>query len=549
MKRSGEYLAKLTRRNGKPHRRGFILVVVTIVILLLSLAAYTYSGTMLVEYEAAAMHGRDVEARLHAESAIEFVATRILERDDDPTVDLYHDPAYFRGQTLFQSEVPRGQARFSIVTPDDTGTSTTGARFGLGNENAKYNLNKLVELDEDDDDLTDPLETLSYIPGMTEDIASAIMDWIDSDDERRVGGAETLDYQALAIAYAARNGPMESIDELLQIQGVTPQLFYGEDANRNGVLDPNENDGDASAPMDNADDVLDGGFVDYLTVTSQERNTMPDGEQKIDLNQGLMTELFDAVEAEFDTEAAKFIVAFRLTGSNDAALATTQSLTVDQEEAAGAIGKAVAGDVDGVVTRAGLDLTQTAIFSFRSIYDLIDAEVSIEVDGVPVTLTSPWTSNPGSLLSEMPELEQMLSVGDDAVLTGRINVNQARYAVLMTLPGMTETMATNIDGSRPPVMAEGGASSILQNRITPAWLLAEGLIDLETLRAIGPYLTTGGDVFRFQAVGHYDQGGPTTRLEAIIDATQSPPRIVFARDLSSLGRGFHPSVFTESGSQ
>jgi len=527
------------------HRRGgFILIVVTIVILLLSLAAYTYSGTMLVEYEAAAMHGRDVEARMHAESAIEFAAIRIAEKDADPTIDLFHDPATFRGVALFDISVPRAQARFSIVTPDDTGTATGGVRFGLGNENAKYHLNQLIELDEDDDELTDPLLTLSYIPGMTEDIASAILDWIDSDDDRRLGGAETPDYQALAIPYEARNGPMESIDELLQVQGVTPQLFYGEDANRNGVLDPNENDGDASPPFDNADGVLDLGFVDYLTVTSLERNTNADGEEKIDLNQGLMTELFDAIELELGEEAAQFIVAYRLFGSTDAALATEQSLTVDQEEAANAIGKAVAGDVEGTVTRAGLDLTKTAVFSFRSIYDLIDAEVPAEIDGTPVTLLSPWTSSPASLLAEMPDLEQLLTVGDDAVLSGRINVNQASFPVLMTLPEITETMASNIEASRPPVLSSASTSSVLQNRMTAAWLLAEGLVDLETLRQIGPYVTVGGDVYRFQAVGHYDQGGPTTRLEAIIDATQSPPRVTFARDLTSLGRGFHPSVFT-----
>ena len=119
----------------------------------------------------------------------------------------------------------------------------------------------------------------------------------------------------------------------------------------------------------------------------------------------------------------------------------------------------------------------------------------------------------------------------------------------MTLPEMTESIASSIIDSRPPIISNASTSTALQSRRTPAWLLAEGLVDLETLRAIGPYVTAGGDVYRFQAVGHYDQGGPTTRLEAIIDATQIPPRVTFARDLSSLGRGFHPSVFTDEGSQ
>ena len=88
----------------------------------------------------------------------------------------------------------------------------------------------------------------------------------------------------------------------------------------------------------------------------------------------------------------------------------------------------------------------------------------------------------------------------------------------------------------------------MTTRVTPSWLLAEGIVDLEMLRLLGPWLTTGGDVFRFQAIGHYDEGGPNTRLEAMIDATQSPPIVVFQRDLTVLGRGFHPSLLTPGSS-
>jgi hypothetical protein len=56
---------------------------------------------------------------------------------------------------------------------------------------------------------------------------------------------------------------------------------------------------------------------------------------------------------------------------------------------------------------------------------------------------------------------------------------------------------------------------------------------LNTFRRLGPWLTTGGDIFSFQALGHFDQGGPTTRLEATIDATQNPPRVIFQRDLDT----------------
>lgn len=531
-------------RSDTSDKRGFILVVVTIVIALLSLAAYTYSGTMQVEYEATMMHARDVEARMMAESAIEFAAIRIAEKQADPTVDLFHDPQTFQGVSLVDAPNARAQVRFSIVIPNDNQNLQSSVRFGMMSENARFNLNRLMEFVDDDDESTDPYLALSHIPGMTEDIVNAIVDWIDSDNERRPGGAESADYEALAVPYSARNAPMESIDELLKIQGVTPELFYGEDANRNGVLDPNENDGDASPPWDNGDDTLNIGWREYFTVSSRELNTQPDGTNRINLNQGLMTELFDAVEPIFGEEAAQFVVAYRLYGNDNASLATTNSLTVAQKDAATAVGKAVTGGIEGSVTRAGLDLTQVAAFSFRSIYDMLDAEISAQVDGASVTLVSPWTSSAGSLMEDMPQLEQVFTWIDDAYIDGRVNVNQAPFAVLMAIPGMTETLANAIVAARPQLRADGSSRATMSNRTTPAWILAEGLASLEELQLLGPWLTVGGDVYRFQAIGHFDQGGPNTRLEAMIDATQSPPRVIFQRDLTALGRGFHPSLLT-----
>lgn len=528
-------------------RRAFILVIVTIVVAMLSLAAYTFTGTMQVEYEATMMHGRDVEARMMAESAIEFVAVKIAEHQADRTIDMYHDPSIFQGRTMSEAPNARGQVRFSVVVPNDTGVGGRNARFGLISENARFNLNRLVEFVDDDDETTDPAMALSLIPGMTEDIVNAILDWIDSDDERRVGGAESSDYEALAVPYAARNGPMKSIDELLQIQGITPTLFYGEDANRNGILDPNENDGNDSLPPDNGDGILDIGWREYFTVSSRELNTTAEGTERINLNQGLMTELYDAVEAELGADAATFVVAYRLFGNDNANAATAASLTVAQKDAATAIGKAATGGIEGSVTRGGMDLTKVAGFSFRSIYDLIDAEIPAEIDGAAVTLSSPWTS--GNLLDEMPKLELLFTWVDDAYLDGRVNVNQAPSAVLMAIPGMTETIANAIVAARPEISDDGLSKSLMTIRITPAWLLAEGIVDRETLQLLGPWLTSGGDIFRFQAIGHFDQGGPNTRLEAMIDGTQAPPRVMFQRDLTPLGRGFYPSDLMPSQSQ
>ena len=53
-----------------------------------------------------------------------------------------------------------------------------------------------------------------------------------------------------------------------------------------------------------------------------------------------------------------------------------------------------------------------------------------------------------------------------------------------------------------------------------------------------PYVTCGGDVYRIQAIGYFDDGGVSARIEAIIDASTQPATVLFWRDISHLGRGF-----------
>ena len=50
------------------------------------------------------------------------------------------------------------------------------------------------------------------------------------------------------------------------------ETVYRADANRNGLLDANENDADAAAPGDNRDGKLDRGLAPFVTVYSQEPN-------------------------------------------------------------------------------------------------------------------------------------------------------------------------------------------------------------------------------------------------------------------------------------
>jgi len=59
------------------------------------------------------------------------------------------------------------------------------------------------------------------------EIVDAIKDWIDGDEEVTGSGAESYYYASLDPPYEAKNAPLDCIEELLMIKGVTKEIFYG----------------------------------------------------------------------------------------------------------------------------------------------------------------------------------------------------------------------------------------------------------------------------------------------------------------------------------
>lgn len=171
-----------------------------------------------------------------------------------------------------QEAVPLGGAHFWIIGRDPQNANSTEPYFGLIDESSKLNLN------------TATLDMLQLLPIITPEIAAAIVDWRDTNSDVTTGGAEEDTYMRLNPPYHCKNSDFETVDELRWIAGMNLSYLYGEDANLNGVLDPNENDGNQTLPDDNRDGKLDSGFWEYLTVYSRQPNTNWDGTARVNLS-------------------------------------------------------------------------------------------------------------------------------------------------------------------------------------------------------------------------------------------------------------------------
>ncbi len=154
---------------------------------------------------------------------------------------------------------------------------------GPADAHAKINVNLMSRND------------LLMLDGMTEDMADSILDWIDADDSPRSLGAESGYYSQLPSPIEPRNGPVQSLFELELVAGVLPDLVRGEDWNLNAILDPNEDDGDASWPPDNADGILDAGWSEFATAASREPALASTGEPKLDLKRATAEQLLGRV--------------------------------------------------------------------------------------------------------------------------------------------------------------------------------------------------------------------------------------------------------------
>ncbi|MBI1290753.1 hypothetical protein GC173_05860 [bacterium] len=247
-------------------RRGIVFVVLLWAIMALTTVAIYFAHSSRLVYLASESAAAGYQAENAISSAVEYFLYAIqTEEPEGKYLDLETD-----GYEV--SQVPLGEARFWFLGWDRNAlTEPSSPVYTAVDEAAKLNIN------------TADQEMLAALPGMTSELAAAIVDWRDTDEELSSEGAESADYLTLDTPYAAKNSEFESIDEIRLLHGADPEILYGEDRNMNGVLDQNENDGDASWPPDNEDGILQTGIMRYITVFSREPNTKSDGSNKVNL--------------------------------------------------------------------------------------------------------------------------------------------------------------------------------------------------------------------------------------------------------------------------
>ena len=186
LNRSGE-----SRRD----RRGYALVMVMIVITVLSLAAYRFSGLMTAEDRASDRILLQAQSKALADAGIHYTAALLA----DPAAYVstlnsnpYDNSDAFKGVVVGDPYNGR-QGRFSIIAVDygnpnvTTSASYIPQRWGVTDEASKLNLNGLMQLDSSGNIAA----TMLALPNFQNN-SPAVADWLDVDETIRTDERKRL---------------------------------------------------------------------------------------------------------------------------------------------------------------------------------------------------------------------------------------------------------------------------------------------------------------------------------------------------------------------
>jgi competence ComEA-like helix-hairpin-helix protein len=383
------------------------------------------------------------------------------------TGSLYNDAKDFQ-------DVPLGRGKFQVFrrAPQEEGG---GIIYGICDEESRLNLNTAA-----------PTQ-FTNLAGITVDIIGAIVAWRSAappaaatsgaaaPDAAIPGGANSDYYMSLRPPYLARNGPFQTVRELLMVRGVTPALLLGNDNNQNGFLDSDDDPADRPPPGSKPPPPPQPGWAALLTVRDTDKDVNAAGKDRV--NPQTADEATLSTVAGITQPIARAIVSYR--GQNP----------------------------------------------LKSLDDLLDVTAQNQNQGGGANggggpNRQPNGNQPGGQNGSGPPVisqDLLEQIADDLTLAsgqdvpGLININTASLDILICLPGVDQPLAQAIINYRKSTGYFDNVAGLLK---------VDGMTRA-IFKQVAPLVTARSETYRIVCEGKINSSGARQRIEAIVHIGRS----------------------------
>ena len=415
------------------------------------------------------------------------------------------------GERLYKN-ITLGNGAYTLLA----GVEGDRATFGLTDECGKININ------------TASAEMLGRLTVMERGIAEAIL------------------------ALREEEESFADLNALLLIDGLDLLDLYGEDQNGNGLLDSNEDDGEQSWPPDDGDGVLDGGLAQYLTAWSSVRDVDTEGEARANLTEATAEEIVAALP-DITQQQADSIVHHRDQNQFSSILDLLDVKLIEKVKNDGQGGENpeggnpnrqpgqpapqnpqgqqsqeqgqdqqgqestdATGGQQGNGGRPGDQGTPEEAADRER-----DAEAEAKKKEEEGQYTIRETGQKAFDEETFRKFADRITLEEDEVLPGRINVNTAPVEVLACLPEIDESVALAIVQDRQGRV--DGFETVFD-------LLEVRGIDNARLKGILGHISVRSDVFSVRSFGVLRDGRTVASASAVLDRTEDEVKILYWRE-------------------
>jgi general secretion pathway protein K len=191
------------------------LIMVLWIITILSVVALEFSFAMRTEVNITKNFKDEFELYAIAEGGVQRAIAELI---------LKHDPRVQQLKKTMKAEelTPEMKEWVTDGRPNVVQLGQGECELRIMSEAGKININTISEAT-----LRKVIGNLGLEAEKRDVVVDSILDWRDPDDLIRVNGAENDYYQSLKEPYRCKNANLDSVEELLLVKGITPELFNG----------------------------------------------------------------------------------------------------------------------------------------------------------------------------------------------------------------------------------------------------------------------------------------------------------------------------------